>query len=185
MACCKDNNYPFGNLTSSYRLAILYLASDIRIEPAILYDGSNKFIDFSATALGWEKVERMVNATPVNYYVLRKLNFDLVDGDTNADGDCYEVNSTYTATVFCGGYRNSTNFLAYRTDLGSPIYRTVNNKQTAIGLLFRSSGSTDSYERCVRLSTMVNFIKFHAPDTQFESGALIDPTSASQILLLD
>ena len=170
--------------TSSYSLAILYLSADIGIEPAVLYDGSNKFIDFSATALGWESVERTVDATPANYYILRKLNFDLVDGDTNVDGDCYEANDTYTATFFCGGYRNEINYLE-DADEGAPIYRTINNRQVAIGLLLRASRSFGAYEKYTRLSTMAGFIKHHAPDTQFESGALAEPLPASQLLLLD
>lgn len=170
--------------TNSYGLAILYLTSDIGIETAVLYDGTNKFTDFSAMALGWQKFERAVNAEPVNSFVLRKLEFDLVDGDTNADSDCREYNDTYTATVFCGGYRNATNYLE-PSDKGSPIYRIINKKQVVIGILMNSSGTSDFYERYTRISTMTGFIKHHAPDARFESGARTNPLSDFQILLLD
>ena len=176
-----------------HNLAVLTLSSAVKIAPALFYNGQNKFIGISTTALGWEREDRTFSTSPFTfiYYVLRKLSFNLIDGNTNRNGLCYD-NFSYTGTVFCSGFRNGVNFLDSQ-DEGAPIYRTVNGRKTTIGLLFNAShgrlfdGQYD-YEKYARISSMVNFIRQHAPNTQFwnESSIPLElpPSSIIPILQL-
>ena len=173
-----------------YNLVILNLAGNINLTPASVYNGTNRFAGSTGTAIGWKEEPRGLP----RIYVLNKSSFPLVDGDTNISGLCYD-NSTDTNTVFCGGFRNSTKFLESH-DQGAPIYRTINGKNTAIGVLSNPSFGTPfagvfPYETYARISSMVSFIRQHAPNTQFwnESGtgpeAPIVISPIIQLLLLD
>ena len=101
-----------------------------------------------------------------------------MNGDTNINSLCYD-NFSYTATVFCGGFRNGINFLDSR-DEGGPIYRTVNGQRTVIGVLSDASDGIlfdgiYHYEKYARVSSMVNFIQQHAPNTRFWKEASVTP----------
>ena len=178
-----------------YNLAILYLASNINLPQATIYNGTDHFIDESATALGWLEEKRDGTLLSTYYYVLNQLSFDLVEGNTDFDGTCYD-NFVYTGTVFCGGFRNASNFLEYPQDEGMPIYRSINGVQTVIGLLSNAShgilfDGEYLFEKYARISSMVNFIQQHAPNTLFrnESSDQPDPEFSLipllQLLLLD
>ena len=192
------NIHPQNPFSSGHHnLVVLYLNRNINLTPAVLYNGQNKYSGTSSTALGWTREQgRREYPFPQTYYfyLLNKLSFKLIDGNTNINGLCYD-NYNYTGTVFCGGFRNSTNFMQSH-DYGAPIYKTINGKITVIGLLTSSSGGTQfegqfQYERYARISSMVDFIKQHAPNTQFWNESNVSPKSPPsiipilQMLLLD
>lgn len=153
-----------------YDLAVIKLGGNINLEPAALYSGKNLFTGSVGVALGWKEVQRGID----NYYVLNKLSFLIVNGDTNILGLCYD-NFTDTGSTFCGGLRNNTNYLESH-DEGSPIFRTINGKRTVIGILSLATGGFQfegeyKYEEYARVSSMVSYIKQNVPGAIFWNGA--------------
>ncbi len=186
-------------LSGPYDLAILRLSSNINLPVARIYNGTNSFIGSTVTAVAWKEQRRQNFPLDENYYVLNKLSFSIVDGNANINGLCYD-NFTYTGTVFCGGFRNSVNFLEFSQDEGSPIYQSIGGQNTIIGLLSDASHGLlfegqYQYERYARISSMVDFIRQHAPNTQFWNESSSEPQpepsannsffSVLQLLLLD
>ncbi len=174
---------PFRN--GPYNLAILTLASNIGIAPTYIYNGSNSFINQSSTALGWKKETRPSVPISTTYLILNQLQFFLVNGDTNINGLCYD-NFSYTGTVFCGGFRNGINFLETQ-DEGAPIFKNINGQQTVIGILSDAShgqlfDGIYQYETYARVSSMVNFIQQHAPNTKFWNEASDLPETPNNII---
>ena len=181
--------HPLNSFNSGHHnLAVLYLGASLNAAPGYIYNGSNKFIGASGTALGWTQTESGNFPISNKYYTINKLSFAVVDGDTNIDTFvCYD-NYVYTATVFCGGFRNSLNYLDDQ-DEGAPIFRSINARQAAIGILSSASHGLlydrgYIYEKYARTSTMVNFIKQHAPTTQFWNESSVIAESAINIIPL-
>lgn len=177
-AAHPQNPYSSGH----HNLVVLYLDKSINLEPAILYNGQNKFIGSNAIALGW-KEEQGIADYPFQrtyyFYQLEKLTFKLVEANADSNGSCYD-NYNYTGTVFCGGFRNSKKFMEYSQDYGSPIYKTINAKKAAIGILASASHGSlfqgkYEYERYARISSMISFIKQHAPNTRFHNESIVAP----------
>ena len=162
-----------------YGLAIINLSSNINVDPGLIYNGTREFIGSAGTGLGW-KTQDATFPSLNRKYVLNKLSFNLIDGNTNIEGLCYD-NYNDTDTVFCGGFRNGIKFLNSE-DEGAPIYKTVNGRQAAIGILSNASNGRQfegryRYEEYSRISPLENFIKQHAPNTQFwnESSEVAEP----------
>ena len=167
------------NGSGPYNLAILYLSGNINLPAARIYNGSNFFIGQSATALGWKNEKRPDQFLTANYYVLSYLTFPIVNSNTNIGSLCYD-NFVNTNTVFCGGFRNSIRFLEFFQDEGSPIFRTIKGEKTVLGVLDSAShgllfDGVFHFEKYARVSTMVNFIKQHAPDTIFRNENSLAP----------
>ena len=168
-----------------YNLAVLNLESNINLPVATLYNGKSDFIGFRGTALGWTNTGFINGPITIIKSVLNQLTFPIVASSTDFNSSCYDDIST-TGTVFCGGSRNNTNYLGFN-DEGAPIYRKINNRNVVIGLLTNASGGLlyDNgyhYEEFSRISSMVNFIKQHAPNTQFWNESSVGPELKINIL---
>lgn len=179
-----------------YNLAVLKLDEPLTLPPQKLLFGNETFVGDSATAFGWLDVERQGAFLTLRFYQPNTIELpSIVEGDSNANSignGCYD-SFVDTDTVFCAGFRSTEKFLESE-DRGSPIYRSVSGENVVLGLLsdpsngFELNGAV-GYEVYARISSMTDFIKAQAPNTQFVEQITEDSESTAIVpvitILLD
>ncbi len=137
--------------TSEYDLAILYLEKEVAVFPATLYDGQANFNQQQAVALGWVEELRVENGTNAYYNILRKIQINI--SEPNNSQTHLVANNDSQSTSLTG------------LDTASPVYRLINNRNLMIGLY--ANTTLNNLRAFSNVSSMINFIKQHAPNTQF------------------